>query len=408
MTKRTVSAATIFSGAALSLVVFCSALKPLAFEVPIEQREQMIDGRQTLVKVYEVSPETNPKTLIEDDFVQHGYLYGMTSITKDALVVESIKQMSMEHSVTSNVSKETDARDHALKEMPPYIEYNQDGYVGKLYPVLSTLEGKEASRKTGSGQKTITKTYAYMHNDDSLIPKEVDGHQLISLSWREGGYSEDSAMSGGYTATATYAKKYTYSSVTGWVHTMQYQGEVCHEREEHIQYTVTYTGEKIVTEEPGFWERLFGSKEEKGEQGTDGQPVPEIPASPSPDKAEAKNMILVAGLGLLATAAVGVIGHLSAKLLKSGRVELRVRDELSGDYKKVKTLRFRRKDDSVMIDPALVGQAKKISLSFHPDLSEDIKGKIVTVKIGSEAFKEQIGDAGGMDYVMNLDLASPC
>jgi hypothetical protein len=387
-----------FSGVLCVLTAFSITVHAFAFEIPIEQREQVIDGRQTLTKVYEVSADVNPKSLIEEDFPQHGYLYTMTSITKEVSIATDTKTVTQEHSITSNVSKEEAAREAALMEMPAYLEYDQDGYVGKLYPVPSTLSGEEAGRKNGSGQKTITKTYTFNHNDDGLVPKQVDGHNLVSLSWKEGTYNEDSALSGVYTATATYSKSYSYSTVTGWIHTMEYVGEVEYERAEKIRYTIIYTGTLIQEDKVGLFERLFGSNpSEKTES-------PNVGGEERSGSAEIGRVVIGGICVLFAIGAMGAILYLSIRMLKSRQVVIYARDEISGAYSQIKRMGFNSKKCAVAFNPALAPQSRHFRISFNPILSEELKGKIVTVQAGTHVSKSQIGDAGGMDYIIDLNL----
>lgn len=59
---------------ALSLMFLMSA-QAFALEVPVSQTEQMVNGQQTLVKVFEVAPTVDPETLVEKDLMQNGYSY---------------------------------------------------------------------------------------------------------------------------------------------------------------------------------------------------------------------------------------------------------------------------------------------------------------------------------------------
>ena len=47
---------------------------------------------------------------------------------------------------------------------------------------------------------------------------------------------------------------------------MSYVGDVTFKREDTIKYTLVYTGELI--EEPGFWESVFGNKNNSTDVGT--------------------------------------------------------------------------------------------------------------------------------------------
>ena len=55
-------------------------------------------------EVYEVSPSVDPNALIEADFEQNGFIYHMTSIVKDAIMVEDEVEVTQEYEVTVSVS----------------------------------------------------------------------------------------------------------------------------------------------------------------------------------------------------------------------------------------------------------------------------------------------------------------
>ena len=133
--------AQVFTSVLLIVMLLSTQVIAYALEVPVSQTEHEIDGKQTLVKVYEVSPTVDPNSLIEADFEQNGFIYHMTSIVKDAIMVEDEVEVTQEYEVTVSVSDGDAAKAKAFDSMPAYIDYDQDGYKGKLYPVPNTLEG---------------------------------------------------------------------------------------------------------------------------------------------------------------------------------------------------------------------------------------------------------------------------
>lgn len=227
-----------------------------AMEVPVSQTEQMVNGQQTLVKVFEVSPSTDPQTLVEQDLVQNGYSYAMTSIVKDVESKEVEKEITQEETVTIDTSKEDDARVEALKSMPPFIEYDKDGFTGKLYPLVNTLELTETGRSSHSGSNKVTKTFTVDYNDESLIPGTISEggktYSRSSITWADGQYMEDGAIPENYVATATYSKPYSYTTVDGYEAKMTYTGEVKKVSDETVSYTLTYIGTPLEVEPEGM------------------------------------------------------------------------------------------------------------------------------------------------------------
>lgn len=233
-------------GAAALIAALMLTAQAYALEVPVSQTEQMVDGRQTLVKVFEVSPDTDPETLIETDLCQNGYVYTMTSIVKDTVKDESSRNVTQEQVIDIAQSDEDDARIEALKTMPAFIEYEEDGYAGKLYPIVSTLELTETGRTGHSGSTKITRTYTYDYNDDSLIPEAVTdsgkSYSKASVTWSEGAYMADSAIPENYVATVTYTRPYSYTTIDGFTASMTYSGTVDKVDDQLIRYTLTYYG----------------------------------------------------------------------------------------------------------------------------------------------------------------------
>lgn len=379
-----------------------------ALEIPVSQTEQMIDGRQTITQVFEVSPEVSPESLIQEEIIQHGYRFTMTSITKDTVLVEDEKEITQEHSIVVNVSDADKARLEALLSMPAFIEYDEEGYTGKLYPVVNSLSGRETGRTSHSGYNTIKRTYTFDYNDDSLVPTSDSGYSLSNISWAEGEYMDDSAIPENYVATATYKKGYSYSTVDGWEYTMSYVGDVKFEHEDTIRYTLVYTGEEIVVEEPTFWEKVFG-----GNNNDDATTTPsdvnnptDPTTTPSGNKGSSFPWGTVAGIFfvIVAIGAAGFGVYMLVGVLRNNRVEVYAEDPISGEYTQLKPVWFKSKDASITIDTLAAPSAQNFRVSMKPALAAKMKGKVVTLKAGQNVVKQSIGDAGGTEYTMNIDV----
>lgn len=247
---RKAAAKTARLAAVLALTLMMST-QVFALEVPVSQTEQMVNGQQTLVKVFEVSPETDPETLIEQGLEQNGHSYSMTSIVKDVVNEEDDKEITQEQTLTINTSKEDTARVEALKSMPAFIEYNEDGYTGKLYPLVNTLELEETGRTSHSGSNKVTRTYTTAYNDDNEIPASItvsgSTYTRSSISWADGEYLDDSTIPANYVATVTFSKPYSYTTVDGYNAKMTYTGTVQKEINDIVRYTVTYLGTPLKT-----------------------------------------------------------------------------------------------------------------------------------------------------------------
>lgn len=377
-----------------------------ALEIPVSQVEQMIDGRQTITQVFEVSPDVAPESLIQEEIIQHGYRFTMTSITKEAVLVEDEKEITQEQSVVVNVSDADKARLEALLSMPAFIEYDEEGYVGKLYPVVSSLSGRETGRTSHSGYNTVTKSYTFDYNDDSLVPTSNGGYALSNISWSEGEYMDDSGIPENYVATATYRKGYSYSTVDGWEYTMSYVGDVTFKREDTIKYTLVYTGELI--EEPGFWDSLFGDKDDSA--ATNVGTVETNPNGTSADDTSSSSRSFpwgaVAGFFfiIVAIGAAGFGVHTLVCVLRDNRIDVYAEDPVSGEYTQMKSVWFKPKDSSITIDTLEAPAAQNFRVTLKPRLAAKLKGKVVTLRAGQNMIKHSIGDAGGTEYTMSIDV----
>ena len=383
--KKTRKLTQVVLGILFASVFFPSAA--FAMEVPVSQTEQMIDGRQTLVKVFEVDSSVTPESLIEENLEQNGYHYYMTSIVKDAVIVEDTKEITQDFTVTISAANEDKARLEALESMPAFIEYNENGYTGKLYAIPSSLESVITGRTNHSGTKTIQKIYTEDYNDDSLIPTTADGYSLSSISWSDNGYVADSSVPDSYTATATYAKRYSYSTVNGWDFTMTYVGDVDYEHEDVLRYTLTYTGEKI-----GFFDRLFGHHDASGN------------AENGNHKSILTTLLGVFSI-LLAAAALGVGGFTLIRFLASSRVTIYARDEVTGEFEEIDKVWFKRKDALINIDTLLSPESIAFRVVLKAALAEELKGKVITIKAGNFIEKQTVADAGGVDYLIDFLVA---
>ena len=218
-------------------------------EVPVSQTNQNVDGKQLLTKVFEVDPSVDPESLKEDGIEIDGYRYSLTSFTKDIIQKEDSIDVSQEQTVALKSTKEMDAYIEALKLLPATVEYDQDGYAGKLNLMTNTIEISETGRSSHSGTQKVTRTFTCDYNDESLVPSTVtvsgSTYKRSSITWADGRYGEDGTIPENYVATAVYTKGYSYTTVDGYQATATYSGEVEAVNDEMVRYTLQYTGEPI-------------------------------------------------------------------------------------------------------------------------------------------------------------------
>lgn len=222
----------------------------LTAEVPVSQTEANINGRQVLTKVFEVSPDTDPDTLVETGLVIGGYEYTLSGRTKEAMTNERTMQVSEEKTVALSSSNSNDAYLEALKTLEQTIAYDKDGYEGELTLVASTIAVSETGRSQQKASDVKTKTYTFAYNDDSLIPATITvggkTYKKQSASWSDGAYGADGVMPENYIATVRYGRSWTYSSVDGYQATATYMGDVSAKNTDMVRYTVEYIGTPVA------------------------------------------------------------------------------------------------------------------------------------------------------------------
>lgn len=236
---------------ALALVLM-SSVSAFAMEVPTETTVQNLNGVQQYIKVFTLSPEDDPQTLVEDPFDYEGYTYTFASIVKQENCFEDTET----HRETITV--ETSKKDLSviLAALAPSMEYDDGQYSGTLNLDHTTLQTEVAGYVTKSYTISETKEIGNLDtNDMAYVPATTvkDGHtiQLSSVDWQIQGTAlvDDILVPSQYKAVATYSGKASYSVATGYITTAEYVGEVSCDEVESITYTVTYVGQPVSESE---------------------------------------------------------------------------------------------------------------------------------------------------------------
>jgi hypothetical protein len=131
----------------------------------------------------------------------------------------------------------------ALARLSPIMEYNRDGYSGQLTLIANAIVTEAANQSNYSYTVNDVREYTGLErNDPYLIPKSVskDGVtlQLVDVGWNQ-------ERNGGYTATASYQGTAYATSVSGYISTATYIGEVSKSVLDSVTYAVVYEGSII-------------------------------------------------------------------------------------------------------------------------------------------------------------------
>lgn len=236
----------------LSLLLLTSATwAASAPHAPESVTVQNLNGRQMVVKVYELAPGEDPAALVEDPFDLYGYHYASPEVTKEEHTYEDRK------TVTEAVSVETATGDTAaiLTALDAMRPYDDGVYRGTLTLDHTSLHTEASGYATRSDTVTEVKRIGGLdRNDPSYVPASTvkDGHTLAltDVAWSVDGTSlaDGVLVPTTYTATATYSGTAYRKVATGYTTTVNYTGEVVSGGVSSVTYTVTYLGEPIPPE----------------------------------------------------------------------------------------------------------------------------------------------------------------
>ena len=80
------------------------------------------------------------------------------------------------------------------------------------------------------------------------------------------------------------------------------------------------------------------------------------------------------------------------------------RDEMSGEYRKMKSVWYKSGKGEISFDPAESPSTMHYRVVLKPGLAERAKGKVITIRAGSQMFKQTVSGSAGTDYVTEVNL----
>ena len=230
-----------------------TSMTAFALEVPTNTTVRNLNGIQEYIKVFHVTPETDPASLIEEPFEYNGYVYTYLGMVKEEVPYEDVR------SYTETVTVETEKNDlnQILGQLEPSRHYDDGTYSGTLTLDHTSIRTEEAGRETRSYTLTEVKEFPDLpSNDMSYIPQSTEKKGVMlplkNVDWQVQATAlvDDALVPSAYKAVATYASNVSYSAVTGYISLVDYVGEIRCERISEISYTVTYTGTPITSPAP--------------------------------------------------------------------------------------------------------------------------------------------------------------
>ena len=229
-----------------AIVALCA--QPAYAAEPLKSYMELKDGRHLFIKTYEAAPDENPSQLKEEPFELDGFSYSFLDMEKDEIISEE-KRMETQEKTTESETNDLSA---VLEQLPLSIDYNKDGFTGKLL-----LDSDSVSTQVkGYTTKTYTVKDSIMlrgvsNNDVSLVPKTTVKNgvtlKLTGVDWSVGSSApvDYDSVPISYNGVASYSGSYTKKIPTGYMTTAVYSGEVVNRTVDSVVYTVTYIGEKL-------------------------------------------------------------------------------------------------------------------------------------------------------------------
>lgn len=159
---------------ALMVSAACS-ISAFAMEVPTNTTIQDLNGVRQYIKIYTVTPDTDPQSLIDDVFEYDGYTYTYSSMTK-----EEQSYSEKEHH-TETVTADTEKSDLSvvLKALSPSIEYDDGEFRGTLYLDHSTISTVASGYQRCANRKQIETICVNYLRSLEATKLSVNGHMYF-------------------------------------------------------------------------------------------------------------------------------------------------------------------------------------------------------------------------------------
>lgn len=327
-----------------------------------------IDEKPIITKIYETSPEVNPDTLIESNIKDKIYEYVFDNIKKEELPYIDTKEETQTITIQSN----TDDLNKNIKNFDSTIDYNQNGYTGKLYLDTKSIVTKATNYITKTNKINETKTYTNMaYNDPSLIPATIqkDG-KLLTLSniqWKEESLIQETSVPSSFTAIVTYTGQTNQKIPQRYTATAKYNGKITKKEISKIRYTITYKGNLIPIKN---------------------------------NISIYKKYLYVITLILL----ISIIILIFILMQQDKVVKIYARSEETGEYVLVQKTKLNKKLPIIELNLLKVPSSVNFIIFLKSKYAQKLFGKIITIKASNHIFKHQIGSSSGNDYSFSIDI----
>ena len=120
------------------------------------------DGRQLIIKTFQLGPTDDPTALVEEPFELEGYRYEHLETVKEEQPFKDTQQ----HAETVTVDTDSNSLEKILAQLAPTMEYSKDGYSGILTLDHTTIQTEAAGYTTQYYTITDTKQFTGLDRND--------------------------------------------------------------------------------------------------------------------------------------------------------------------------------------------------------------------------------------------------
>ena len=238
----------------LLMVLMPSAHAAELPEVCYPTSVQCSEDKTELKKIYDLTPEADPKGIARSGFERDGYHYTLVELLRQELPQEE----SREHTETVSLQSAKKDMESVLAILPQEKEFiTDDGLIGTLTLRLDTVQIEPSGYGSSTKQLSVKRSYPNLAEQDTqYIPKSIeDGGRTLTLSdiqWQTDNTAnmDGYAVADRYTAVATYTGSATSSYVKGYTVTADYTGTVSRIALNRVRYVAIFEGTPIQPTEP--------------------------------------------------------------------------------------------------------------------------------------------------------------
>ena len=215
---------------------------------------QCSEDKTELKKIYDLTPEADPKGIARSDFERDGYHYTLVELLRQELPQEE----SREHTETVSLQSAKKDMESVLAILPQEKEFiTDDGLIGTLTLRLDTVQIEPSGY--GSTTKEISAKRSYPNlaeQDTQYLPKSIEENgktlALMDIRWQTDNTAnmDGYAVADRYTAIATYTGSTTSSYIKGYTVTADYTGTVSRIALNRVRYVAIFDGTPIQPAEP--------------------------------------------------------------------------------------------------------------------------------------------------------------